>query len=631
MKKIRSSFGEFEVTNYYITDPAEAKQVASRLASARWVSGGLDIETAKIPKYKEHKNAGLDPYLSKIRLIQVYDGDAVYIFDMFKVPLETLKDLLYAKNWVAHYGIFEISHFTYNGFRDLDIGCSKIISQLIWNAEHSPYDPEPEEKELLEEEPDGMSKYRHNGHSLEDCCGRHFGIRLDKTLQTSDWGSPELSNAQIIYAGADAFMTFKLAKKMFPKLLGYKMERHYRLEKDMQHVVSSMQLNGFPVDWKLHEKFVNRWDEEQGQAHRDCYGYFGKTNIKSTKELEAWARHYFRKDPDILATWTKTPGGKNGVKKLSFNATSLERLKGHKPIAHLIKYKEYSKLLDTYGESWAENRHPVTGRVHCEFTLAETRTGRLSSRKPNLQQWPRGESRSIFTPGDGNLLVVADFSQIEVRIQAAMSNDPVLNKIFREDRDMYCEFGTAFYGRPIVKGVDKDERDFSKEAQLAFSYGMGAPTFCVRAGLALGKVIPIELGKKAKALYYRRYGKYIEWCDVIRHKCKDLGYARTVLGKVRHLNPDEVYTKGPNTYIQGSAAELTKIALVEIRKKGAALCNTAHDEALAVCRRGDQEEVIDIVNNAMNGAMKYMFPKAVSHEVAEAVAADSWYAAKLLM
>jgi DNA polymerase-1 len=632
MKKLRSAFGDIEFTSYYIKDKAEARAAISKLLEADFEVGGLDLETAKLPEVKDHKKAGLCPLLSKIRLLQIYTGKAVCIFDLFHVPIKLLEELLYAKKWYAHYGVFEIQHLTHAGFPDLNIGCTMLLSKLLHNAEHTPYIPTEEEEAEQEDNPDGMAKYKKgSGHSLEDVTGRYLGLRLDKTLQISDWGAPELSSEQVQYAAADAVMTLKLSKILLEKVTAYKMQKHYALLEQMQHVVADMQLHGFPVDWKMHEKLVNKWDDAQSKAGRECYGYFGDTNLNSGPQLGKWLEKFLRREPEVLKRWPKTGGGKAGKPQYKFDRITLGKFKGLKPIQFLLEYKQYSKLLNTYGESFAAMRHPVTGRIHTEYTLGDVRTGRLSARKPNLQQWPSaskgGDSRAIFTPGPGRKLVVADFSQIEVRFQAEISRDPEMRRIFREGRDIYCEFGSFLFERKITK-EDVDERKFAKAGVLSLAYGMGPATFQTRASLELGRPVSRQESERVCAGYKKKFFRYVEWCNEMREKASNLGYIRTPLGKVRKLAADELFTRAPNTVVQGGSAEIMMISLLRMRKQKVLTIGTIHDEGVGECREGEEEETIEKVNAAMNGAFAYMFPKASSLEVAEAHAGDSWHSAK---
>lgn len=622
MKKLVASFGPYTFPIYYVDQQSYVEKVFSRISAENL---SLDIETAKKPEWREHKEAGLCPYLSYIRLIQVYDGEAAYVFDLHKVKLKSLKQFLQSKNFVGHNSIFEIKHLTHNGIPNVNIGCTMLMSSMITTAEHSPFDPDEEEQAALEEEPDGVSQYKRKGHSLEAVSGRYLNIRLPKDQQTSDWSAPTLSTEQLIYAGADAFVTYKLGKILIKKIHALKMERHYELLKKTQHVVAEMELSGQSVDWELHESLVEQWDEKRADAQRAGYGYFKDVNLNSTKQMGEWVKYHFRNDPEILSRWPKTAKG-----AYSFNAFSLANFKQIAPIKHLLEYKEYAKLVSTYGEGLAKLKHPVTGKLHSSFTLSQTATGRMSSRKPNAQNYPRDkEFRKVFVASPGKKLVVADWSQIELRLQAEFSRDPVMLRVYKEGRDIYKVMAASLLGKKVDEITD-EERQTGKIIMLALGYGMGAPKLEDQAWKQYGVRIN---GARSHAAYRKTFKKYIEWCDYQREKAEQLGYGRSVYGKIRRMASKEIYTKAPNFQVQGGAAELLMISLNALYKEldsDSRIVSTVHDELLVECpdNKKSIDHTIQAVEYCMNGAMKYMFPNAASFQVATAKAGNNWAEAK---
>lgn len=926
MKKLRVQFGDYEFPIYVIRDAEDADRVLSKLLEKDQCFG-LDIETFKKAEFKDHKQAGLCPFLSGIRLVQIYDGNSAYVFDLFKIgSVRKLYRFLSTKNFVAHNALFEIKHLTFNCVEKPDVGCSMLMAQMISTAESSPYDPDPEEEAMLEEEPDGLSRYRKKGHGLKDCAGKYLGFVPEKDLQVSDWGAPELSSEQYIYAGADAFITYELGMLLYQKILDYKMQKHYKLLKAAQYTVAEMELTGFPVDWNAHQKLIDRWDEAHGQAIRDCYPYFRDLNLNSSKQMGEWVAKYFKRQPDVLERWPKTPKG-----AYSFNATAVANFKELPPIKALLTFKEYDKLLNTYGDSLREKKHPITGRIHPSYTLGETRTGRLSSRNPNCfsgdtevltkagwirfddyegaavaqfdpmsnsitfvlptkvhkypasklvhihtrhidlcvtpdhdclvqtrrsgvwkkfpaaelpedhvqyhasffngeeevppmllrlivatqadgswaagdidfgftkrrkyerllwlldslnasysdysnerrfrikvkkssvteliyrylgdekifgwwvlnfsasslqvfsdelmywdglvtrrcnygsvkkinvdvvqtvfaltnrrarqriykygggkahyqvdvaqrrhgsmttnrtitelpgehivycvsvpssnllvrrngkicitgncQNFPRDmEFRSIFgLPKEGSTrLVVADFSQIELRIQAELSRDPVMLKVYKEKDDIYKVMASSLLKKPVSK-IDKDERQTGKVIVLGLGYGMGGNKLAMQAKAQYGITLD---GKRAHGAYHSTFKVYSGYCKQVRDRALQLGYARTVLGKMRRLAPDEVFTRAPNFIVQGSAAELMMASLCFLKRELPSDCRlvgTIHDELIVECPKSRQTQTIRYVEEAMSEAMEYMFPKAVTFDVADAHSGLNWAEAK---
>ena len=459
MKIFKSTFHDITFRTYYITEKEDAVKALGKIDVKNLI--GLDIETSKTC---DHPQAGLCPRMSNIRLIQMYDGgSSVYVFDMLYLSLTLLKDILKKGRFVAHNGIFEIQHFTHKGFPNLNIGCSMLLSQLLEGAEYSPHEPENiPGMEDEDEEHTGMSRYKRRGHNLDAVTQRLLGVKVDKYQQTADWGKKELSADQITYAALDAVLTHRIAKIMVTDLIKHKMEKVYKLLKDMQHVIAVMQLEGLPVDWKYHEKLIEGWNKKSNEALYNCQPFFGAVNMQSSKQMGEWLPRYLKDDPVTLASWPRTKSGAYAFGKSVIGTMS------HLPaIGALLTYKKYAKLIETYGESITEKMHPITKRLHTSYTLGETRTGRLSSRKPNCQNYPRDKDfRDMFCAEEDHVLVVSDFSQIELRLQAEFSKDPVMCETYKNKEDIYCTMATSMYGRKITK-QNKTERFVGKTVMLA--------------------------------------------------------------------------------------------------------------------------------------------------------------------
>lgn len=624
MRKLTAKFGDFEFPVLSITQSSEAEKAIRKISETSG-SLGLDIETAKITQYKDHSRAGLCPHLSYIRLLQIYDGKQVWVFDLQNIQLSLFKNLLSTRNFIGHNAKFELLFLTHFGIPNVDTGCSMLMSQLITNAEISPFDPDPEEENMLEEEPDGLAKYKRTEHSLEAVSGRHLGIKLDKKYQKGPWEG-ELTSEMLIYAGADAFVTYKIGKLLYPKIITYKMEKHYKLLKATQHAVVEMELEGIGVDWEKHSNLVEKWDDKRADAQRKTYPYFKDTNLSSSKQMCVWLERYFRREPDVLKRWPKTPKG-----AYSFNAMSLSNFKQVEPIKHLLEYKEYQKLVSTYGEGISKLKHPKTSRLHSSFIIGETRTGRMSSREPNGQNFPRDpDFRSLFIPKKGCVLIVSDLSQIELRAQAELSGDPVMKKVYKEGKDIYKVMAASLLRKTVDKVTD-EERQTGKIIMLAMGFGMGPPRLEDQAWKQYGVRID---GKQSHAMYRNTFKHYISWCDKQRDKVRQLGYGRTVLGKMRRMVPDEQYTRAVNFPVQGSCAEVMMIALCKARRllqgTSGKLVSSVHDEVLIECsdNKTEVKNTIQAVEEAMNGAFEYIFPKASSLKVAAAHAGRNWLEAK---
>ena len=620
----------------YITEQKFAEEYVKKLLSCKGTLG-LDIETAKKKEYELNSKAGLAPNLSYVRLIQIYSEELkiVCVFDMFKLRKELLAFLLSSKKFVAHNAVFELKHLNFCGLSVDDIHCSMLMSILVDRAERSPFEKEEiEDEEVLSNEKPvtGVFRYRkRGGYSLNNLCNRYFGVEPSKELQASDWGVEKLSGEQINYAALDAVLTFKLGELLFPKIVFYRMKKAYGLIKKMQHVISHMENNGIYLDDAEHTKLIRKWEIAEVVALKNTKPYFGKTNLNSSKQMNTWVRERFKDRPAVLNSWPNTAASKPGKILYSFNRTALAHLNKLKEIEALLAYKKVNKLLSTYGKPLKEKINPFSHRIHCNFVLGETRTGRLSSRDPNLQNIPRDvEMKHIFSAAEGKILVAADFSQIEMRVAAEVSKDTVMLKAFEKGIDLHKYIVAVLTGKNY-SAVTDDERQLGKAINFGLLFGMGPTKLKLYALIGYNVTLSDEQAEKAWATFHRLYRIYSAWCQTQRAKCEKIGYVRTPLGKMRKLEPDEVYTKAVNTPVQGGAAEVNFAALVECLKhvrlsSHFSIINNVHDEIILEVT--DNPSYIAhakaFLQSSMENGMRYVFPNACLKGLIEVKTGKTW-------
>jgi len=626
MKVFNAKFHDVKFKTCYITDEKEASIICKKLLDNPQSLYGLDIETFKNENYLEHKKAGLCPHMSGIRLLQIYDGvENVYVFDLYSVPLSSISSVLQSKRFVAHNAIFEIKHLTHAGYSDLNVGCSMLMDILVYNAEHSPFEPEDTEDEEVDV-PKGKRSY----HSLRAVVKRYYDIWISKDQQVSDWNKKVLTNDQLQYAGLDAVLTYNLSQVLSKKIVAYKMEKAYKLLKDMQHVVAEMELTGFPVDWEAHKALMTRWEVELKKADEKCKPFFGITNLNSSKQMGEWALKNLTQTQ--LDAWPKTEKG-----ALTFTRTKIFEFKKIPAIEALLEYKKYAKLISTYGISLAEQKHPVTGRLHSSFFIGQTRTGRMSSRDPNLQNMPKDTKdigwsiRSIFKTGENRQLVVADLAQIEIKIGAYLSKDSVMNRAFEKGIDLHKYIVHVLSGKAYDK-VDSQERFLGKAINFGLMFGMGGKKLKDYAAMSYDVHLTEQQAWDAYNAYHDTYKGYSSWCDRQREMCKKLGFARTPMGKMRRLLDDENYTKAVNTPVQGGAAEVIMLAMIKlkdlIKPYPIKIVSVVHDEIILETFTELVPEAKKALEYSMQWGLTQLFPDAHLHGIAECGSADNWKGAK---
>jgi DNA polymerase-1 len=310
----------------------------------------------------------------------------------------------------------------------------------------------------------------------------------------------------------------------------------------------------------------------------------------------------------------------------STDASVLEALSGMHEIPRLLlEYREISKLLGTYVEPLPEMIDPKTGRIHASFHLTGTATGRLSSSDPNLQNIPvrseRGmKIRSAFVPEKGKIFLSADYSQIELRILAHLSGDEELIRSFHVGEDVHRRTAAETLGKPLDEVTDRD-RSIAKAINFGLMYGKTA------FGLAQELGIPRGEAKAFIDRYFTRYRGVKQYLDSLIESVRETGLTMTMLGRKRKL--PEIRSQNAavranaermamNTPIQGSAADLIKIAMARLDEElrssgsGARLLLQVHDELVLECPLGELDTARALLIRTMEGAFKLQVPLVVN-------------------
>lgn len=614
----------------YVTDRSTANSIIEKLLR-KGALLGIDIETAKMPGYEHTDHAGLCPHQSNTRLVQLGLGDRAWVFDLFK--LGGMPGALQQPGFtfVAHNAIFEIKHLYKDGLRHLDnIHCSQIQSMIVTAAEQSEFEKRPESDDFTDD--DETETFNPKKHALDVCAARTLGLKISKELQTSDWAAPELSEDQIIYAALDAVICYRLHIALMPKVKQYGMETVYGLYKNMQHVVAAMELAGMRMFVEQHNELIKEWKDDYTRCESELRRFFGGINVNSTVQLGKWLTDLVTKrgKPEVLEAWPKTKTG-----RLAFGRKSIYKYGNVGWVKALLSYKKVEKQLSTYGESLRDKINARTGRIHCGFSVGRTATGRLSSYGPNLQNMPRDSKlRAVFGASDGCCLTVADFNQIEMRIAGEVSQDPYMRYAFENRIDLHKGIVHDVFGIPIAE-ITKKQRQSGKATNFGLIFGMGVPKLVVTAKTDYDvDLSEMDAQRAFDIFHHKRYVKYSAWGKVQRQNCKQLGYVRTPLGKMRKLTESEVYTKSLNTPIQGGAAEVGMLACIMlhqgIKRLGlkAAIVNMVHDEIIVEHDPGCTVEVHRLLKGSMERAMETVFKGAPLKGIAEIGTGKTWLEAK---
>ncbi|MEG4339496.1 DNA polymerase I [Microcoleus sp. D3_18_C2] len=333
---------------------------------------------------------------------------------------------------------------------------------------------------------------------------------------------------------------------------------------------------------------------------------------------------------DILKLNTKK-SRKTATGFYSTDASFLENLQGdHKVVDAILDYRTLQKLYSTYVDAIPKRVRPDTQRLHTDFNQTVTDTGRLSSSNPNLQNIPIGtefskQIRKAFVPEAGWLMVSADYSQIELRILAHLSQEPVLIEAYQNNRDVHTVTAQLLFEK---EEITPDERRFGKTINFGVVYGMGA----IKFGRSMGKTS--KDGKEFIAKFNARYSKVFEYLEKVKKEAIALGYVTTILGRRRYLNfeseslrdligrnPQDIHSDrlkslsrddaqslraAANAPIQGSSADIIKLAMIEVHKilqnYQARLLLQVHDELIFEVPPDEWEELQPKIRSAMESA-----------------------------
>jgi len=428
------------------------------------------------------------------------------------------------------------------------------------------------------------------------------------------------------YAGADADMTFRLVEVLTPKLQERELWALFsQVEMPLVPILADMEITGICVDRAYLEELSKEFEARLAKLEKQIWEAAGERfNINSTQQLS-----------DILFDKLGMPKHVTRRTRSGHYSTAadvLEKLRGHHPIVDLIlEYRELAKLHSTYVDALCKLIDPTTGRVHTSYNQTGTVTGRLSSANPNLQNIPiRTELgrriRGAFHAQEGWWLLGADYSQVELRILAHVSQDPALLEAFHRGEDIHRSTAAAVYGVPL-EAVTPEMRRVAKTTNFAIVYGVSG------YGLAQQTGLTPEEGNAFIETYFAKYPKVKEYVEKTKKLAAEQGYVETLLGRRRYF--PELVVKNQahaqvrraaermaiNMPIQGSAADIIKIAMInlgrELKSGGyrSRMLLQVHDELVLEVPEEELETMTGLVPQVMSNAYKLDVPLKVDVKV----------------
>ena len=578
--------------------------------------------------YGIFKRLGFNKFIEKWGLTE--SGEAAISEEQFHLPRRELSSMEEIDALIAALsGVEQIAVYPLEGLDHIEVCDGKTVYDAAWNRCGEGYDRllstvfSPEIKKTGHNVKDLMGLLMKEGLSTE---GFVFDTALAAYLLEATESDYALERISVRYTGAEAAgaeAVFRLAPVLDAKLRELGMdELYYQAELPLCAVLAEMEAAGFFVDRKALHDFGESLNDGIAQLQQSIWNHAGhEFNINSPKQLGT-----------VLFDELLLPYGKKTKTGWSTNADVLEKLQGKHPIVdEVLEYRMLTKLKSTYADGLLKVISE-DGRIHTNFQMTVTATGRLSSTEPNLQNIPvrkklGAQIRNMFVAAPGMMLVDADYSQIELRLLAHISGDETMKEAFLSGEDFHTVTASNVFGVPLSE-VTPILRSRAKAVNFGIVYGISAFSLAQDIG-----VYPNEAKAYIDA-YLEKYHGVRDYMKQIVETAKAQGYVSTVYGRRRYLPELKSSNFNMRSFgervalnmpVQGTAADIIKLAMVNVHRRlkadglKARLILQVHDELIVECPGEEAEQVRQLLTEEMENAAQLSVPL-----LAEAHIGHSW-------
>ena len=555
-----------------VTSADDLSAVAKTLQDAEAI--GVDLETT-----------ALSPRDGEVRLIQLSTPEETFVVDVLEVrDLSPLIEVLESGPVKAlHNAKFDYQFlYALHGISLSPLFDTMLAAQVLDGGNYAA------------------------SYSLEAVAERYLEESLDKSEQRSDW-SGKLNRRQIEYAARDAAVLLPLRERLAEALEAEELGLVSKIEFAAVSSIAEMELTGIKLDverWKELEKVVR---ERRDRAALELESHFPEP--EGVLPLEGLGPRLNLNSPQQITDAFKSLG----IELPDTKVWTLLKV-DHPAAKALLRYRELQKKLGTYLETYPNYIHKKTGRIHANFLQCRVPTGRLACTSPNIQQIPHEEEfRRCFVAEEGNTLVIADYSQIELRILAEVSEDPAFVGAFQRGVDLHRLTAATMYNVPMEE-VTKDQRTAAKRINFGLMYGRGAKSLSAQLGTNEDR------GRQLINEYFANYPKVQRFLQRTANRATRDRTLRTLAGRVRKFGESPIMDdrgamrrEAMNYPIQGASADIAKLALAYVRRelKGmdARLINSIHDEFVVECAEELAPEVSEKTKQAMTRAGEKLLKK----------------------
>ena len=533
------------------------------------------------------KQAGLDPHQAKIRLIQLaVESRPVVMVDLD--AFDNLRDLEPLRRVLMNDSVkvFHNANFDIKMLWAIGVDVSGSIFDTMLAAK------------LISSS---------GGVGLANIAKRYLDRNLSKAEQTSDW-SGELTDSQLLYAARDALVLLRLHAQLKSELVNANLTRIAKIEFECVRATAEMEYTGMKLHSTKVDACYHRVEARRAELRSALYDYLGEINLVSPHQV------------------------KQALTQIGVDVNSTARraliplINRHPSIPLLLEHKKLSTLVSVFFEPLPRATSVKTGRIHANYWQLGAATGRFSCSSPNFQQVPRDPGvRACFVAENGNKLVIADYSQIELRIAAEVSEDQRMTEAYRNDADLHRLTAS------LVQGVSLDEvttaqRQAAKAINFGLIFGMGPRGLKYSAKHSYDVEMTLAEAKIFRNRFFEVYSGIRAWHRKSERELKYTNNQRTLCGRRFILKNPAPFTVFINRQVQGTAADIAKIVLGKLpsvlKKSGAKIIAMIHDEIIIEVPKANAVEAARRLQQTMEAAGREVLKQVPV--VAEARIADSW-------
>lgn len=549
----------------------------------------------------DSETTGLDPHTQKLRLVQIaVFNKPVYILDLFHCSNEDIKGL---KRILASPSqkIFQNAKFdlSFLNMAGIDVG-GEIFDTML--------------AAMLLKTPGGPHRV-----GLGFLSEYFLGEKLPKEYQTSDF-SGELSQEQIEYAAQDARILLRLRSVMIPALEKNKLTTVANIEFSCTRAISEIETTGITLHLKKWKSLTEKTNQTYVEAEEKLFNYSGRPMIQADffgNETQVGLN--LNSNKQVLQLLRE-----NGIDVNDTSKQALAPYKAQPIVKDLHNYRKLSKMLTSFLEPMPDYINPKTGRIHASYNQIGAFSGRMSCNSPNMQQIPRGKDfRACFVPAEGYQMVIADYSQIELRVAAQISGDQRMIEAYKNNGDLHKLTASLVTGIPLEK-ITKTERQAAKAVNFGLIYAMGPQGLMAYSRDTYNVDMSLEEAEDFRSRFFNAYKGIKKWHEDIRKKPPSA--SRSLAGRIYYYKEDAGIASLYNIPVQGSAADIIKKALGllvhRLKGTGVKIIAVVHDEIVLEAPVDQALRAAGILRETMVEAGKEFMPDVPL--AADARVASSW-------